>query len=92
MTPALLLAALTAATPYNAAVMTCQELAETAVSAYDAAAFGTDLATSDALLDANGGPALIDNLARQLREGSPMQRGNAGAALRFIEIFNERGC
>ena len=92
MTPALLLAALTISAPYNAAVMTCQELADTAVSAYDAAVFGTDLATSDALLGAQGGPTLIDNLARQLREGSPMQRGNAGAALRFIEIFNERGC
>jgi len=92
MTPALLLVALSVSTPYNAAVMSCQELAATAVSAYDAAVFGTDLATSDALLHANGGPAMVDNLARQLREGSPMQRGNAGAALRFIEIFNERGC
>ncbi|PJN96855.1 hypothetical protein CNY89_00150 [Amaricoccus sp. HAR-UPW-R2A-40] len=92
MTPALLLVALSVSTPYNAAVMSCQELADTAVSAYDAAVFGTDLATSDALLNAHGGPAMVDNLARQLREGSPMQRGNAGAALRFIEIFNERGC
>lgn len=56
MTPALLLVVLSVSAPYNAAVMTCQELADTAVSAYDAAVFGTDLATSDALLNAHAVP------------------------------------
>lgn len=98
MTPALILAALTATAPtparaetirLNAAVMSCDELAVAAGASYTLAVSGTDFPPFDASLE-DGVTAEV--LAWQHMKGTPNQRTNAGASLQFIAIFIRRGC
>lgn len=99
MTPQLILAALTVVaqpTPasaesirLNAAAMSCDDLAVAAGAAYTLAVRGADFPPFDASLE-EGTTAEI--LAWQHLKGSPNQRTNAGASLRFIELFLRRDC
>lgn len=73
----------------NAAAMSCDDLAVAAGAAYTLAVRGADFPPFDASLE-EGTTAEI--LAWMHLKGSPNQRTNAGASLRFIELFLRRDC